>query len=69
MTNKVVIKNNEVAVDQDYFWRSMDSCPRNVKVQLLGDGGVAHYGQLGAAVNSLFWRGWAPLPSRPEWMK
>ena len=53
-----------VAVDPDYFWRSIATCPRNVKVQLLGKGGVAVYGTYNGA-NS-FWVGWAPLPkNRP----
>ena len=54
-----------VAVDPDYFWRPMHTCLRGVKVQLLGDGGVAIYGTYDG--KDLFWQGWAPLPKRrPE---
>lgn len=51
-----------VAVDPDYFWRDMASCPAGCKVQLLGQGGVATYGH--AAQGDPFWCGWAPLPKR-----
>ncbi len=61
------IKDRAVAVDQTYFWQPMDNCPRGVKVQLLGRGGVATYSQYDG--KSTFWRGWAPLPSLPESMK
>jgi len=61
------IKNRTVAVDDTYYWRHMDSCPRGVKVQLLGRGGVATYGLYDG--KNEFWRGWAPLPTIPEDMK
>ena len=48
------------AVDPNYYWRSMDTCPLNQKVQLLGAGGVATYSAYGG--KDLFWQGWAPLP-------
>ena len=51
-----------VSVDPDYFWRAMETCPRGVKVQLLGAGGVALYSQYNGT--DKFWRGWAPLPKR-----
>lgn len=60
------IKDNTVAVDRAYFWQPMDTCPRGVKVQLLGDG-VAQYGHWNG--KETFWRGWAPAPSMPDWMK
>lgn len=47
----------------DYYWRPMTDCPRGVKVQLLGAGGVAVYGQYSP---DPFWVGWAPLPRRPK---
>lgn len=59
--------NNPVAVDQNYYWQPMDTCPRGVKVQLLNAGGVAVYGQHTSGHNQ--WLGWAPLPNKPEWMK
>ena len=61
------IKDNAVAVDQEYFWRPMLICPRGVKVQLLGIGGVAAYATYDG--KNKFWTGWAPVPSRPDWMK
>lgn len=48
------------AVDPDYYWRPMSSCPVGSKVQLLGQGGVAAYGKWNGKDN--FWQGWAPLP-------
>ena len=53
-------RDQTVAVDPDYFWRSMCDCPIGVKVQLLGAGGVAAYGNY--IRGDGFWHGWAPLP-------
>jgi hypothetical protein len=51
-----------VAVATDYFWEEdMTTCPRAVKVQLLGAGGVATYSSY---FGDPFWIGWAPLPRR-----
>lgn len=51
-----------VAVATDYFWNEdMADCPRGVKVQLLGRGGVAVYGSYSG---SDFWTAWAPCPKR-----
>lgn len=56
-------KSRDVAVAQDYYWNdNMQECPRGVKVQLLGTGGVATYGQYDG--KSEFWVAWAPLPKR-----
>jgi hypothetical protein len=52
--------NQAAAVDPDYFWRPMADCPRNAKVQLLGEGGVAIYSSYDGKDNG--WQGWAPLP-------
>jgi hypothetical protein len=52
------------AVDQDYFWQPMSTCPRGVKVQLLGAGGVATYGQWNG--KDSFWQGWAPVPKKQQ---
>ena len=38
--------------------------PRGVKLQLLGKGGVAQYGQWDG--KNEFWTHWAPLPRRAE---
>lgn len=47
----------------EYYWQPMDTCPHGVKVQLLGAGGVAIYGQYHP---DKFWVGWAPLPRRAK---
>jgi hypothetical protein len=59
--------NTSVAVDRGYYWQPMTTCPQGVKVQLLGQGGVAIYAQY--VGKDTFWTGWAPLPNKPEWMK
>ncbi len=53
-----------VAVATEVFWnKDMSTCPRGVKVQLLGSGGVGVYSNYGG---DPFWIGWAPLPrNRP----
>ena len=60
MTTKINIEG--VAVDTEYFWRDMSSCPIATKVQLLNPGGVAVYGKWDGKSQS--WQGWAPLPKR-----
>lgn len=50
------------AVDHDYYWRPMSTCPLSVKVQLFGGGGVAVYGTWDG--RTAWWQGWAPLPKR-----
>jgi len=60
----VRISTNAVAVDRGYEWQPMSTCPRGVKVQLLGKGGVAIYGMYDG--KDPFWEGWAPIPSRPK---
>lgn len=52
------------AVDSSYFWQPMDTCPRGVKVQLLGTGGVAMYGIFSKP--NEFFTYWAPLPKVPK---
>ena len=50
-----------VAVSNTAYWEPIKDCPRGVKVQLLGKGGVATY----AIYNGdKFWTHWAPLPQR-----
>jgi hypothetical protein len=56
--------SNTVAVDREYYWQPMDTCPRGVKVQLLGAGGVAVYGQYHG--KDPWWTHWAPLPVKPK---
>ena len=51
-----------VAVATDVFWNEdMSACPRGVKCQLLGAGGVAYYHTYNG---DPFWQAWAPLPKR-----
>lgn len=54
--------DNTVAVSLETFWLDdMASCPRGVKVQLLGAGGCAHYGVYNG---DPFYIGWYPVPAR-----
>lgn len=55
------LDSTQSAAVGDYYWQTMDTCPRGVKVQLLGSSGVATYGQYSA---DKFWIGWAPLPKK-----
>jgi hypothetical protein len=64
---EVSIKDGVVAVDRTYYWQPMATCPRGVKVQLLGNGGVATYAAYDG--RNTFWRAWAPLPTLPKEMK
>lgn len=58
-------RDRTVAIDREYYWRGMETCPRGVKVQLLGRGGVAVYGQYSGKDD--WWMAWAPLPTlHPE---
>lgn len=51
-----------VAVATDVFWNEdMSQAPRGAKVQLLGAGGVAVYGDYHG---DPFWQAWCPLPKR-----
>lgn len=56
------------AVDREYHWRPMSTCPLGTKVQMLGRGGVAVYSSYNGKTAG-WWIGWAPLPTRPEWMR
>lgn len=50
-----------VAVDREYYWLPIASCPHGVKVQLINEKyGVAVYGQY--RPKEAFWTHWAPLP-------
>jgi hypothetical protein len=62
MPTAVLDSSAEVAVDKYYHWQPMETCPRGVKLQLLGDGGVAVYSQYQG--KDSFWKGWAPLPTK-----
>lgn len=52
------------AVDEQLIWRSMDTCPVGVKVQMLGESGIAVYNKWDGKED--FWLGWFPLPKRPS---
>lgn len=56
------VKHGEVAIDLDYFWQPISSCPVGVKVQLLGIGGIAIYGKYDGKDD--FWTDWCPVPKR-----
>lgn len=60
MTKTTLDKSGTVAVDHNYFWQPINTCPRGVKVQLLGKGGVALYGSYNG--KDTFYTHWAPLP-------
>jgi hypothetical protein len=50
-----------VAVDRDYCWRPIATCPTGVKVQLVNrQSGIAVYGVY--RKKDGFWTHWAPLP-------
>lgn len=50
-----------VAVDREYYWRPISTCPMGVKVQLVNRMyGVAVYGQYNKKES--WWTHWAPLP-------
>ena len=52
------------AVAVDYYWIPIDeNTPRGVKVQLLGQGGIANYGLWNG--KDSFYTHWAPLPKKP----
>ena len=53
--------NKTVAVSTEVYWiEDMTSCPRGVKVQLLGAGGVAQYGTYDG--KNPFWKKWQSVP-------
>jgi hypothetical protein len=54
---------HKVAVSTDTYWQPIETCPRAVKVQLLGKGGVATYGLYNG---DKFWENWCPLPKKAK---
>ena len=61
------VTGDRVAVDPDYHWRPMDTCPIGVKVQLLTKGGIATHGRLGHTLGSSSpheYQGWTPVPKK-----
>ena len=51
----------------NHEWLDMDSCPRGVKVLLLGLGNSATVGSWNG--KEVFWKGWYPIPKIPASMK
>ena len=56
--------DEKIAVDNDVYWQPINTCPLNVKVQLLSAGGVANYGTYNG--KDAFWVRWCPLPRIPK---
>lgn len=57
------VNPSKVAVDLEYEWQPMTTCPLHTKVQLLTIGGIALYGTFDG--KDQFYVGWAPVPRRP----
>lgn len=57
----IQLDSTQSAAVGDYYWQPMATCPRSAKVQLLGRGGVATYGQFHS---DPYWVGWALLPRK-----
>ena len=51
-------------VDTSYQWLPIETCPNGSKVQLIGPGGAAYYGN-GPDGYAM---AWAPLPKKGEWL-
>ena len=62
LTGHTINLSKTVAVSTTQYWEEMSTCPRGVKVQLLGDGGVAIYGMYDG--RNRFFTNWAPLPKK-----
>jgi len=59
-------KDGTVAVAVDVYWIPIDEHTlTSVKMQLLGKGGVAVYGNIGGNVDA-HWTHWCPLPKMPK---
>lgn len=65
MNIKVNAKRN-VAVNQDVFWLPMSSCPKGVKVHVLGPGDVST--QTVWDGKDMQWKGWQGMFKKPDWM-
>ena len=67
MENKFRLDSTKAAVvSNDYYWIPIDAnTPTNVKILLLGRGGVASLGQyVHRPTETQFWTHFAPLPRR-----
>lgn len=66
-TDYKVNSDKTAAVSTDAEFLPMSTCPRGVKVILLGAGGVATIGQYDG--KEPFWKGWHPMLRKPKDMK
>lgn len=66
--NYKISGDSTTAVSMTEDWQPMMLCPREVKVQLLTKGRVAVYGTVTAETLKDY-RGWAPVPKEPQWLK
>ena len=62
-TTHTINTAHTVAVSTTQYWEPIKDCPRGVKVQLLGGGGVAVYG---IYYGEPFWTHWGPLLKKRE---
>jgi len=65
MTYKIS-SDQTTAVDPDYYWKDLATCPRGVDVWLLTKWGKPIGGQF-TGQNDVV--GWCPKPKIPDWMK
>jgi hypothetical protein len=64
LVTHTINSTHTAAVATDYYWIPIDeNTPRGVKLQLLGQGGVAQYSNYHG---DSFWSHWAPLPKRKD---
>ena len=59
--------DRQAFIDTGYYFLSMDTCPINRKVQLLGKGLIPFYGKWDG--KDSFPVAWAPMPKIPQWVK
>jgi hypothetical protein len=67
MTTHKISGDGTTAVDPDYYWRSLDTCPRGVSVWLLTRWGRAIDGQWGDKTLDIV--AWCPKPKIPQHIK
>jgi hypothetical protein len=56
-------RDGTVAVDLEYHWQPMSTCPINRKVQLKGRNGLAGHGNWNG--KDRWYVGWTPCPTDP----
>lgn len=60
--------NDKAAVDPDYFWQPISTCPTGTKVQLLNRAGIGSTGKITSNKDG-WWIAWAPMPKIPPEIK